>query len=413
MASALAVFREEVRAKRRLETEAEAARQRRERKAEAAQRYTTDFGVSVGAVMDQFAGAADTLIQSATRMSQSAAQTQAQVRRNAAETEEAAQNLSAVAAAVEELSATVAEINRQIATTSAVTQDAVRETRESDERMGALTQTADRVGDVIGVISDVAARTNLLALNATIEAARAGEAGKGFAVVASEVKSLAAQTARATEEVASHIHAIRRAAQEAAQVMRGIAGTIGRVEEATTTMAAAVEEQGASTREITGRLQGVAVATSSVSETMRAVLASAEEAEGVSAHVQTAAEGVQAQAGALRGEVNGFLTNIMSDADERRRFERRDGRPHRARVTIGDVTEDMPLRDVSAGGLALLSDRPVAPGTPVRVALPIAGGITLQGRVCRAANGAIGVVLTDAADTGDLDALLDGLPIAA
>ncbi|MCU0944027.1 MAG: methyl-accepting chemotaxis protein, partial [Rubritepida sp.] len=149
-----------------------------------------------------------------------------------------------------------------------------------------------------------------------IEAARAGEAGKGFAVVASEVKNLAAQTAKATEDVAQQIHAMRAATAEAAAAMRGIAGAIGRMDEVTGGIAAAVEQQGATTREITGRLQGVAHATSHVSEAMGALADVTREAGRIAQEVESRAGGVQTDAGKLRGEVEELLAELRRKASE-------------------------------------------------------------------------------------------------
>ena len=323
MASSLGVFQQQAQEKARLEAEAEAGRLENERRSSAVQRYTAEFGVSVSGVMNSFGQAAETMQQAAGTMSQTVSLTQERVGGAAADSAESAENLTAVAAAVEELSATVGEISRQVAGATAVAAEAVREARESDERMRALSSSADRIGDVLNLISDVAARTNLLALNATIEAARAGDAGKGFAVVASEVKALAAQTAKATDDIGAQISTMRHSAAEAAQAMRGIAGTIARMDDSTTAIAAAVEEQSASTREITGRLQSVAQSTNGVSQAMQAVSETAQEAGRTSGDVQGAAEQVQSQAQRLRAEVDSFLANLKSTDDDRQRTERR------------------------------------------------------------------------------------------
>jgi methyl-accepting chemotaxis protein len=413
MAAALTIFQEQARQKERLEAEAEAGRRLRERRSGAVQRYTEEFGVSVGGVMENFGTAAGTMQQAAGTMSSAAKLTQEQVNGAAADSAQTSENLTAVAAAVEELSATVGEISRQIAGATAVAADAVREARESDERMRALTGSADRIGDVLGLISDVAARTNLLALNATIEAARAGEAGKGFAVVASEVKALAAQTARATQDIGAQIQAMRQSAGEAADAMRGIAGTIARVDESTTAIAAAVEQQSASTREITGRLQSVASATTGVSQAMHAVSETAQQAGQTSGDVQSAAEQVQAQAARLRAEVDGFLTNLNSTDDERRRFERRDGKGRRARLLMDGREEHAVIRDISLGGVALQTGRDLPPGTALRLALREAGECSILGRVVRSGGGILAVIFTEATSCAQVEALLAEFPEAA
>ncbi|WP_157136290.1 methyl-accepting chemotaxis protein, partial [Teichococcus cervicalis] len=155
-----------------------------------------------------------------------------------------------VAAAAEQLAGSIAEINRRVSEGAQVAQRAVTAAGASDTTVAGLAAAADRIGDVVRLIADIAGQTNLLALNATIEAARAGEAGKGFAVVASEVKTLASQTARATEEIGAQIGAMRGATAEAVAAVRGIAEAVARMGEVTAAIAAAVEEQGAATREI-------------------------------------------------------------------------------------------------------------------------------------------------------------------
>ncbi len=392
MAAALEVFRDNAARNQALEAAAASDRAQRTRRAEAMERYTEDFGLSVGGVMSEFEAAANSMRAAALRMADVANQTQARADSTARESDDAAENLAAVAAAVEELSATVGEISRQVAHAAAVATEAVQETRTSDERMLALTRSADRIGDVLGVISDVAGRTNLLALNATIEAARAGDAGKGFAVVASEVKNLAAQTAKATEDVSAQIAAMRQAAGEAATVMQGIGATIGRINEATGTIAAAVEEQGAATREITARLQDVTAATSGVGAAMHSVRGTAQEAQASSAEVRAAAEGVQQQAGLLRSEVQGFLHNLRAGDDERRRYKRVDGGGRRARLSVDGRTEEATIRDISANGVALNARAAPAVGTPV--VLELDGGLKVKGRVARCNDGVLGLVFT-------------------
>jgi methyl-accepting chemotaxis protein len=395
MARALAVFQEDARRKAELEQAEEQASRARERRSGALERYSQDFGSSIAGVLARFAQSAALMRESAERMGEAAQQTRAAVDGAADDSARSAQDLSAVAAAVEELSATVTEISRQVAGAASIAAEAAQEAKASDERLHALTQTAERIGDVIGLISDVAQRTNLLALNATIEAARAGEAGKGFAVVAGEVKNLAAQTAKATDEVASQVAAMRQAANEAATTMQGMASTIGRIDETTATIAAAVEEQGAATREITSRLQGVSTATAGVSEAMTRVAGTAQEARATSDQVKGAAGQVQEQADMLRQEVDGFLANLHSDRDERRRFERHDvgGRP--ARLSIGGRTEEVTVQNISAGGCALRTSREAPLGSEASLTFPEQPGEALHARVSRSGDGQIALVFTD------------------
>lgn len=413
MARALNIFRDGLAEKAALEAAGLKGRKARERRARAMQGYTDDFGRSVSGVMEQLEAASGGMKKAAGEMLDAMGDTQGRVAQTAADAAHSSENLTAVAAAVEELSATVSEISRQVASATEVAADGVREAQASDSQMTALAQSAERVGDILGLISDVASRTNLLALNATIEAARAGEAGKGFAVVASEVKNLAAQTARATEDVGVQIQAMRQATSEAARVMRGITQTIGRMDGVTTTIAAAVEQQGASTREITQRLQGVAAATNSVSNSMGAVAGVAEQAGLASSQVRQAAAGVQTQAATLRAEVTGFLENIRaeSESDERRRFERIPGNGARALLMHDGKNNEARIRDLSTGGVALITTVKLKQGTPA--AFVPEGHGPIQGRVARCEGGELALVFTEVASLAAMERVLADFPAAA
>jgi methyl-accepting chemotaxis protein len=413
MAEALAVFQDQARQKARLEAEAEAGQRLRERRSGAVQRYTEDFSISMGGVMTSFGQAAERMQAAASSMTRAAGLTQAQVGGAAADSAQSSQNLTAVAAAVEQLSATVGEISRQIASATTVAADAVREARAGDDRMQALTDSAERIGNVLALISDVAGRTNLLALNATIEAARAGEAGKGFAVVASEVKALAAQTARATEEIGTQIGAIREATGEAAGAMRGIAGIITRMDETTAAIAAAVEEQSASTREITGRLQSVAIATAGVSEALRTVSETAEQAGQTGAEVQGSADLVQAQAALLGQEVQGFLANLASGEDERRRFDRHNPSGRHAWLLHEGGEERVAIRDISLGGMAVEASMTLPAGASLRIAFGETRDDAVRARVVRCDGDMLAVVFSEARSCTLVEAILRDLPLAA
>lgn len=339
--------------------------------------------------MESFGEAAGPIQKAAGTMSGVVSLTQERVHGTAAACSETSENLSAVAA------------------------DAVREAEESDGRMRALTGSVDRIGNVLGLISDVAARTNLLALNATIEPARAGEAGKGFAVVASEVKALAAQTARATEDIGAQIHAMRQSAAQAADAKRGIADPITRADDSTTAIAAAVEQQSAATREITSRLQSVAIATQGVSRTMEAVSEKAQQAGRISGDVQSGAEQVQAQAARLRAEVDRFLANLNSSDDERRRSGRRGGQGRMARLLLDGREERAVIRDISLGGAALDTRLHLPAGTAVHLGLSKAGACDIPGRVVRSGGGSLALILTEMQSCARMEALLTAFPDAA
>jgi murein DD-endopeptidase MepM/ murein hydrolase activator NlpD len=170
-----------------------------------------------------------------------------------------------VAAAAEELNASIAEIGRQVQSASTMAGGAVQQAEKTNQQVQGLAEAAQKIGDVVKLISDIAAQTNLLALNATIEAARAGDAGKGFAVVASEVKNLATQTAKATEEISQQIASIQAATGEAVGAIQGIGKTIVEINQVASSIAAAVEEQNASTREIARNVQETSAGTQEVS----------------------------------------------------------------------------------------------------------------------------------------------------
>ncbi|MCX7932953.1 MAG: methyl-accepting chemotaxis protein [Rhodovarius sp.] len=224
----------------------------------------------------------------------------------------AGQDVQAVAASAEELAASVAEITRQVSEGAEVARAAAAEARATDRTVQGLVEAAQRIGDVVRLISDIAGQTNLLALNATIEAARAGEAGKGFAVVASEVKNLASQTARATEDIAAQIGAIRTTTEEAAAALRNIGGTIERMNEVTTAIAGAVEEQGAATREIARSAAQVAEATQAVVRRIGDVRRAAGETGEAAAEMRRDAQSLAQEAEVLRAKADAFLAQVRA-----------------------------------------------------------------------------------------------------
>jgi methyl-accepting chemotaxis protein len=225
---------------------------------------------------------------------------------------EASSSVESVAAAAEELSASINDISQQAAHAAGIASRAVNQARETDSTVQGLAQSAGRIGEVVGLINTIAAQTNLLALNATIEAARAGEAGRGFAVVASEVKSLASQTAKATEEISGQIADIQKVAGDAINAIQAIGGIIGEVNEVATAIAAAVQEQGAATQEITRSTQYAAQGTKNVSDNITGVKADADTAAGAAENVKQASETLETQSRQLGQEVSDFLGKIRA-----------------------------------------------------------------------------------------------------
>jgi len=310
---AVASLRDAARDARAAQAEAEAARAASQAE-RAAERRTSAARLedSVGQIAGRLAGAAEALREAADAAGTAGDRSAVRARESAARVAGATSNVQAVAAAAEELAASVAEITRQVAESARSAQDAAAAARASDGTVTSLSEAAARIGDVVRLISDIAGQTNLLALNATIEAARAGEAGKGFAVVAGEVKSLAAQTAKATEEIAAQISAMRGATEEAVGAVRGIAGAVARMEEVTGAIAAAVEQQGAATREIARNAAEAAAGTGEAAgDIARLTEEVAAGAAGI-ARVREAGAEVGVQGAAIRQEVADFATRLRA-----------------------------------------------------------------------------------------------------
>lgn len=271
-----------------------------------------EFENSVRRSLDTLAEAAIELRSTSDGLSSVASEASDQAATVAAAAEQASSNVHTVAAATEELSLSVSEIGRQVTQSAQVAQRAVEEANRTNTTVQGLSEAAQKIGDVINLISDIASQTNLLALNATIEAARAGEAGRGFAVVASEVKSLANQTAKATEDISSQVAAMQGATRDAVLAIEGIRGTISCIDEITTAIAAAVEEQDSATKEIARNVQQAAQGTSAVSSNVGIVTRTASETGVAAGRMLGSAEGLNVQATALRQKVDGFLASIRS-----------------------------------------------------------------------------------------------------
>ena len=230
----------------------------------------------------------------------------------AAAAEQASTNAQTVATAAEELSASISEISSQVAQSTKISGKAVETAAATNASVQGLADAAQKIGEVVQLINDIASQTNLLALNATIEAARAGDAGKGFAVVASEVKSLANQTARATEDIAQQVNAIQGATRHAVDSIKGISDTIGQINEIATAIASAVEEQGAATQEIARNIQQASHGTNEVSTNIVEVTKAAGETGSAATQVLAAAGEVSEQSERLKSEVDSFLVAVRA-----------------------------------------------------------------------------------------------------
>ena len=271
-----------------------------------------DFDVAVNEIIKSVASASTELQASAQAMSVTAEQTSSKTTTVAAASEEASTNVQTVASASEQLSSSIAEIGRQASMSTKIAGQAVQEAHRTDGKVQGLADAAQKIGDVVTLINDIAAQTNLLALNATIEAARAGEAGKGFAVVASEVKSLANQTAKATEEIAEQIKAMQGATVESVEAIKSIERTITEMNQIATSIAAAVDEQDAATNEIARNVQEAARGTQDVSSNIVAVAEAAAETGSAAAQISGSSDILARQAETLREQVDKFLTRARA-----------------------------------------------------------------------------------------------------
>jgi methyl-accepting chemotaxis protein len=312
MADALQIFKEALIAKRAAD---QAAAKDAEAKIERGRRVdgiTRDFEQMIGNIVNNVSSASSQLEASAGSLSTTAARSQELSTTVAAASEEASTNVQSVASATEELSSSVNEISRQVQESARMASNAVGQARSTTERVGELSKAATRIGDVIELINTIAGQTNLLALNATIEAARAGEAGRGFAVVASEVKALAEQTAKATGEIGQQINGIQAATQDSVNAIKEISGTIEKLSEISSTIAAAVEEQGAATQEISRNVQQAAEGTQQVSSNIMDVQRGATDTGSASSQVLAAAKTLSSDSTRLKTEVSKFLTDVRA-----------------------------------------------------------------------------------------------------
>ncbi|WP_424630942.1 methyl-accepting chemotaxis protein [Bradyrhizobium sp. SYSU BS000235] len=313
IARTLGVFKNNSLERRRLEAERKAAEQQavEQRKAEL-RTFVDDFQANVGGIIDNVLNSSGQFETAAKHLTETARTTAHLSKDSAVSSEKASEHVRNAAAASEELSSSINEISRQVQESNGIAANAVQQAAQTDQRMAALSEAGERIGDVVKLITTIAEQTNLLALNATIEAARAGDAGRGFAVVAQEVKNLAGQTAKATDEISSHIVNMQSATQESVSAIRAIGQTIGRISSIATSIAAAVEKQGAATQEIARSVQAAAKVTTDVAANVGNVARGANDTGQTSDEIFKSAKVLSDDSLHLKAEVGRFLDGVRA-----------------------------------------------------------------------------------------------------
>ncbi len=313
MAKAVQVFKDNARQVESMRRDqAEAARTAALQQRAAMMAMADQFEADVMDVVKVVSSSANEMQTTAQSMSAAAQQANAQATSVAAISEQASANVETIAAAARQLAASISEIGQQVSQAADISQVASEKTLQTNTMVQSLAATANRIGEVVKLINDIASQTNLLALNATIEAARAGDAGKGFAVVAGEVKNLANQTARATDEIGSQIAAVQEETRRAVEAIGGIAEVINKVQEISSGIASAIEEQGAATQEIARNVQEASQGTQQVTETIGGVTAAAAATGAAAQQVLASSNELAENSEKLRGEVVEFLAGVRA-----------------------------------------------------------------------------------------------------
>jgi methyl-accepting chemotaxis protein len=312
MAAAVGVFKDSMIEAERLAAEKAAESDGKMRRAQVLDELTRTFEAKVTELVGGLSSASSIMEDTAQSMSSTATLTNRQAAIVAAASEQTSGNVQTVASATEELASSISEIGRQVAQSTEIAARAVDNARRTGDTARSLAEGAQKIGDVVTLIQSIAAQTNLLALNATIEAARAGDAGRGFAVVASEVKSLAGQTAKATTEISVQIAAIQAASDQTVTAIQNVANVIAEIDQIGTAIAAAIEEQGSATKEISRSVQEAARGTQEVNSNITGVQKAADDTGSAANQVLGAAEQLSSQSKDLAGQVNRFLSEVRA-----------------------------------------------------------------------------------------------------
>ena len=314
MAKAVQVFKENaIKVDKMQEEQVESEKRAEENRKKSMLKMADDFDSTIGGIVNNVASATKQIQSTIDTVASTSELSMQQSNAGAAAAEIAASNVQTVASAAEELASSIAEISRQVKESTAIANNAVNEAEVTSQTMDHLLASANKIGEVVHLIKDIAEQTNLLALNATIEAARAGEAGKGFAVVANEVKSLATQTAKATEEISTQIEEVQRITDDAVNAIRNINSTILQINNITSSIESAVEEQGFATQEISRNVQQAAAGTQEVSANIAGISEGSSGAAKTAGEMRLSAESLASQSESLLREVSNFLNKVRAD----------------------------------------------------------------------------------------------------